>query len=181
MPAQAVTNTANAVAKTLTVQYQKNDGSGDTDQQSFTYGANSSDNQKFGYKLDGTTKEWPAEPNSYCDLYGFGRWCREGYKIIGWATSATGSATLTPPYYAVKNAWINTQVGDAASKTIQVYAVWDYNGTVRIYKDGAWKMALPYIYTKVGTETSPSWHLALPYTYAKETGETSPSWHLNGG
>jgi hypothetical protein len=42
-------------------------------------------------------------------------------------------------------------------------------------------MALPYVYAKVGAETSPSWHLALPYTYAQGTGETSPSWHLNGG
>lgn len=167
-------------AKTLTIEYQKNDGSEGTAHQSFTYGANSGNDQKFGYKLDGKTPQWGEVTNDYAKLYGFGQWYREGYKIIGWATSDTGSATLTPPYYVVKDNWINTQVGNAASKTIKLWAVWDYNGTVRIYKDSAWKMALPYIYTKVGTETQPSWHLALPYTYAKGSSETSPSWHLDG-
>ena len=158
MPAQAVTNTANAVAKTLTVEYQKNDGSGDTAQQSFTYGANGGNDQEFGYELDGKTPHWGTVTNDYAKLYGFGHWYREGYKIIGWATSATGSATLTPPYYPVKDAWINDQVGSAASKTIKLYAVWDYNGLVRIYTFKGWQMAIPYVYNG-------GWKQALPYVY----------------
>lgn len=164
--------------KVITVRFNKNDGSGTAPaSQSFTYGATGN---KFGYKTDGT-EQWPATNGSYADLYGFGQWYRNGYKIIGWAHSASATTPDYTTYSGVANSWIDDQVGEAASKTIDLYAVWDYNGTVRIYKDGAWKMALPYVYAKVGAETSPSWHLALPYTYAQGTGETSPSWHLNGG
>ena len=164
--------------KVITVRFNKNDGSGaGPASQSFTYGATIN---KFGYKTDGT-EQWPPEEGSYADLYGFGQWYRNGYKIIGWSHSPSATTPDYTTYYGVDDLWIENQVGDAASKTIDLYAVWDYNGTVRIYKDGAWKMALPYVYAKIGTETSPSWHLALPYTYAQGTGETSPSWHLNGG
>jgi hypothetical protein len=108
---------------------------------------------------------WREPSGSYGNLYGFGHWYTLGYKIIGWATSSTGTKVYNK-HHIFTPSMVNNLVGDAASKTLKLYALWDYNGTVRIYKDGAWKMALPYVYAKVGTETSPSWHLALPYTYA---------------
>ena len=145
-------------AKKLTVRFNKNDGSGLTASQTFTYGASGN---KFGYNTNGTAK-WPATTGTYADLYGFGKWYREGYKILGWAESASATSKNYSTYSGVSDSWIEGKMtGNVDEKTIDLYAVWTYNGTVRICEEDNedFQLAIPYIYD--GT----SWKCAIGYIY----------------
>lgn len=161
--------------KSLVVEFNKNDESNSTATQSFTYGVSGN---KFGYNNDGTEK-WPPTAGSYADLYGFGQWYRLGYKIVGWAESASATTAQYSTYSGVADSWINSKntntLSTQTTPTIKLYAVWDYNGTVRIYDGSTWRMAIPYINTD-GTATG--WTMALPYV--NEDG-TSAGWKLCGG
>ena len=151
-------------AKKLTVIYHKNNPDGTTEStatQVFTY--DSVGTRRFGYIDNSNNKKWTA-PNDYAAAYGFGEWYFPGYKIIGWGDSRTAVAyTENAPYNNVSNDWINKNVGDAATGTKDIYAIWDYNGVVRIYYDGEWKYAIPYIYN------GSSWQYGVPYIYKNST------------
>ena len=151
-------------AKKLTVKYHKNNPDGTTEStatQIFTY--NSVGTRRFGYVDNSNTKKWTS-PNDYATAYGFGEWYFPGYKIIGWGdNSAAVAYTENAPYNNVSNDWINKNVGDAATGTKDIYAIWDYNGVVRIYYDGEWKYAIPYIYN------GSSWQYGVPYIYKNST------------
>ena len=145
-------------AKKLTVRFHKNDGSTLTADQVFVYGASGN---RFGYNTNGTAK-WPPTAGTYADLYGFGKWYREGYKILGWAESADATSAKYSTYSSVNDLWIEGKMtGNIDKKTIDLYAVWTYNGTIRICEEDNkdFQLAIPYIYD--GT----SWKCAIGYIY----------------
>lgn len=72
---------------------------------------------------------------------------RPGHIFKGWSTSQSGTSLLPA----------GTKI--TITNDIVYYAIWEANGTVRIYIDGEYKLALPYIYD--GT----SWKIVLPYLY----------------
>ena len=95
-------------AKTVNVTFNKNDGSGDTASQSFTYGASGN---RFGYNTDGSYK-WGNSGQ-------FGGWDRTGYTLKGWSTSSNASLATYSTYSGVADGWINSN-----SPSITLYAVW---------------------------------------------------------
>ena len=142
----------------LTVNFNSNSPNGATNtmlSQSFTYGASGN---RFGYNTNGT-KKWPQTEKSYADQFGFGNQYYYGYKIIGWSTDPSATTPQFNVFQKVDDAWIDANVTAAEGNTITLYAIWDYNGLVRVYHDGEWKMALAYIYD--GT----SWKNTLPQVY----------------
>jgi hypothetical protein len=65
--------------------------------------------------------------------FGFGSWYKYGYKIIGWATTEDATTPdYTDKYYNVSDSWINTNGDGISIPQIDLYAVWAYNGLVRI-------------------------------------------------
>ena len=72
---------------------------------------------------------------------------RAGYNFAGWATSANATSGVTGSY---------TPTSDSVTT---LYAIWVANGSVCIYVDGEYKMAMVYIYN------GSKWVLALPYLY----------------
>jgi len=81
-------------AKTIVVTFNKNDGSGTTATQTFTYGVSG---QTFSNK----------------------NWTRSGYTLLGWATSSSATTTNYSTLSGVSNDWINTN-----SPSTTLYAVW---------------------------------------------------------
>ena len=106
---------AHWTAKTLTVTFNKNDGSGSTASQSFTYGASGN---RFGYNTDGTPK-WTQTGQ-------FGQWNRTGYTLLGWSESSTATTANYSIYSGVTNDWINSNCSGSTG-TINLYAVWSTN------------------------------------------------------
>lgn len=101
--------------KTVNVVFNKNDGSGDTANQSFTYGQSGN---RFGYNRDGTPK-WNNNSGQ------FGGWDRTGYTLLGWSESASATTATYSIYSTVSDSWINSKVPDPkASATVNLYAVW---------------------------------------------------------
>ena len=98
-------------AKTVKVTFNKNDGSGDTVSQSFTYGVSGN---RFGYNTDGSYK-WGNSGQ-------FGSWDRSGYTMKGWSTSSNASSETYSTYSGVADGWINSN-----SPSITLYAVWIEN------------------------------------------------------
>ncbi len=108
------------VAKQLTIRYNKNDGTNATSTETFTYDGNMDDN-KFnpptGYKT------------------------RTGYKFAGWSMKADGTDGIRWDFnVSVGDNWFVNQMGDATTKTVDVYAIWTANKlTVNSYANGATK------------------------------------------
>ena len=102
---------ARCSAKTVNVTFNKNDGSGETASQSFTYGASGN---RFGYNTDGSYK-WGSSGQ-------FGSWDRSGYTLKGWSTSSNASSATYSTYSGVADGWINSN-----SPSIMLYAVWIEN------------------------------------------------------
>ena len=106
-------------AKTVNVTFNKNDGSGDTASQSFTYGASGN---RFGYNTDGSYK-WGSSGQ-------FGSWDRTGYTLLGWSTNSNASSATYSTYSGVADGWINSN-----SPSITLYAVWKENAqTINGYR-----------------------------------------------
>lgn len=82
---------------------------------------------------------------------------RAGYKFAGWATSATATSGSMGSYTPAGN--------------ITLYATWVADGTIRIWYDGQYRMALVYVYD------SNNWKITLPYMYDNSQSE----WHILGG
>ena len=101
--------------KTVNVVFNKNDDSGKTANQSFTYGESGN---RFGYNRDGTPK-WGNNSGQ------FGAWDRTGYTLLGWSESPSATTATYSIYSNVSDSWINTKVPDPnASATVNLYAVW---------------------------------------------------------
>ena len=140
---------ARCSAKTVKVTFNKNDGSGDTASQSFTYGA--SGNQ-FGYNTDGSLK-WGNSGQ-------FGSWDRTGYTLLGWSTNSKASSKTYDIYSGVTDGWINSN-----SPSITLYAIWKEN-TESINKYWCSGSDLYYITTcGLGTKK-------CNYTYKNDSSET---------
>lgn len=93
---------------------------------------------------------------------------KTGYKFIGWNTESDGSGT----FYADEASVINlTAINNGI---VNLYAQWEIEGNVRIYVDGEWKMAIPYIYIS----EAEGWKRAIPYI---NTDGTSSGWKQCGG
>lgn len=153
-----VTITAQWRIKDLTIKFNSNYPTAKTNEtysQTFRY-ANS--NNRFGYDTNGT-KLSPTVSNFYKEKFGFVDFFCYGYKIIGWSTNPNATTPEFETFHEVKDTWIDANVTSADGNTINLYAIWDYNGLVRVYHDGEWKMALAYIYD--GT----SWQHTLPQIY----------------
>ena len=106
--------------KKLTVTFDKNDGSGETASQSFTYGASGN---RFGYNTDGNLK-WGNSGQ-------FGGWDRTGYTLLGWSKSSNASSATYSTYSGVSDVWI-----DSNSPSVTLYAIWQvktYTLTIRGY------------------------------------------------
>ena len=114
MCVQCVSNMSEKLAyadvelKKIKVTFHKNDGSGSTVTQIFMIGAG---NNKFGYKEDGTPK-WGRTGQ-------FGRWDRDGYRLLGWSLSPTGTRAKYSIYSGVKDEWIRSY-----GPSVDLYAVW---------------------------------------------------------
>ena len=82
---------------------------------------------------------------------------KTGYNLLGWGTSAQATTYKQP--------------GDSITptKNMTYYAIWKAAGNIRIYVDGEYKVALPYIYT--GNE----WKLVIPYI------KSSTDWKIIAG
>ena len=101
--------------KTVNVIFNKNDGSGNTANQSFTYAQSGN---KFGYNRNGTPK-WGNNSGQ------FGAWDRTGYTLLGWSESPSATTASYSIYSNVSDSWINSKVPDPnASGTVNLYAVW---------------------------------------------------------
>ena len=110
---------ARCSAKTVNVTFSKNDGSGETATQSFTYGASGN---RFGYNTDGSYK-WGSSGQ-------FGSWDRTGYTLLGWSTNSNASSATYSTYSGVADGWINSN-----SPSITLYAVWKENAqTINGYR-----------------------------------------------
>ena len=103
---------AHWTAKRITVIFNKNDGSGSTVSQNFTYGAS---RNRFGYNTNGTPK-WTQSGQ-------FGEWDRTGYDLLGWAKAQDATSIDYSVYSNVSNDWINANCSGATG-TINLYAVW---------------------------------------------------------
>ena len=102
----------------ITVKYNKNDGSGAVASQIFKGGVQ---NQKFGYE-NGQLK-WGNSGQ-------FGKWDREGYKLLGWSTDENSKIKLYDVYYEeISEQWITDIYRNTSqttpNKTINLYAIWE--------------------------------------------------------
>ena len=97
--------------KTITVTFNKNDGSGTTAVQTFTQGESGN---RFGYNNDGSEK-WRQTGQ-------FGEWNRDGYTLLGWASTSNATSKNWDTYSGVSDNWI---AGYAPK--INLYAVWTEN------------------------------------------------------
>ena len=114
-PAQAISMEYYYYPKTVNVIFNKNDGSGDTANQSFTYAQSGN---RFGYNRDGTPK-WNNNSGQ------FGGWDRTGYTLLGWSESPSATSATYSIYSNVSDSWINSKVPDPnATGTVNLYAVW---------------------------------------------------------
>lgn len=114
-PAKSISMEYYYYPKTVNVVFNKNDGSSNTANQSFTYAQSGN---RFGYNRDGTSK-W------HNNIGQFGGWDRTGYTLLGWSESASATSATYPVYSTVTDNWINSKVPDPnASGTVNLYAVW---------------------------------------------------------
>ena len=114
-PAQNLSMEYYYYPKTVNVVFNKNDGSGNTANQSFTYAESGN---RFGYNRDGTPK-WNNNSGQ------FGGWDRTGYTLLGWSESPSATTATYSIYSNVSDSWINSKVPDPnASGTVNLYAVW---------------------------------------------------------
>ena len=137
--------------KSVTVTFHKNDGSGNTYSEKYTYNAGK---QNFGMYLSATAA-------------GFVKWTRTGYAgISGWATSSTAKEKQYNICSGVQNSWI-----DKNCPKIDLYAVW--SGAVEITVNpngGIWNGSSQVMqYTRERGEV-----LELPYP--TRTGYTFVGW-----
>lgn len=101
--------------KKVNVVFNKNDGSGNTANQTFTYAKSGN---RFGYNRDGTPK-WGNNSGQ------FGAWDRTGYTLLGWSESPSATTATYSIYSNVSDSWINSKVPDPnATGTVNLYAVW---------------------------------------------------------
>lgn len=114
-PAQNLSMEYYYYPKTVNVVFNKNDGSGNTANQSFTYAESGN---RFGYNRDGTPK-WGNNSGQ------FGAWDRTGYTLLGWSESPSATTATYSIYSNVSDSWINSKVPDPnATGTVNLYAVW---------------------------------------------------------
>ena len=158
-PTSTTTLYAQWTAKELTVIFNKNDGSSSTASQTFIYGAAGN---KFGYNNDGTAK-WPPTAGSYADLYGFGKWYKDGYKILGWSENSSATTATYSTYSGVTDGWIQGKIPENnQTGTVNLYAVWEPMGLVRIWNGSSFQLAIPYVYNG-------GWQQAMGYIYKNST------------
>jgi hypothetical protein len=141
---------------TYTVKYNANGGTGTMTDTTVNYNNTITFRKntftKAGYKFIG----WNLK-RDYDN-----KWVVSG---VGWKTEEiinTNSSYKKHIYMdeasmAFESSWIAGAEDNASSFTL--YAVWEIEGNVRIYVDGEWKIAIPYIYN--GTE----WKQTVPYIY----------------
>ena len=114
-PAQNLSMEYYYYPKTVNVVFNKNDSSGNTANQSFTYAESGN---RFGYNRDGTPK-WGNNSGQ------FGAWDRTGYTLLGWSESPSATTATYSIYSNVSDSWINSKVPDPnATGTVNLYAVW---------------------------------------------------------
>ena len=113
--------------KVLTVVFNKNDGSGSTASQNFTYAASGN---KFGYNTNGTPK-WSNNSGQ------FGAWDREGHTLLGWSESVSATSATYSIYSGVDHSWLNSKVSNKAA-TLNLYAVWSKNTYTNNIYNWAW-------------------------------------------
>lgn len=93
---------------------------------------------------------------------------KTGYTFMGWATTETASngsfGSFTP----------------TADVTV-LYAIWEPDGNVRIYVDGAYKMALAYIYAPSSSSDTKPWKLTLVYLKNPSSSSDTKPWKLVAG
>lgn len=105
----------------------------------------------------------------YEDIYGkvtLPEPTRVGYKFLGWGTSETQTTNLKPA---------GTQVEVTAKTTY--YAIWDYDGSVRLYYNNTdkYKIALIWMYYPSNSTDPKPWKLVIPYM------KTSSNWKITAG
>ena len=105
----------------------------------------------------------------YEDIYGkvtLPEPTRVGYKFLGWGTSETQTTNLKPA---------GTQVEVTAK--ITYYAIWDYDGSVRLYYNNTdkYKIALIWMYYPSSSTDPKPWKLVIPYM------KTSSNWKITAG
>lgn len=126
-------------AKTVKVTFYKNDDSGSTAEQSFTYGKSGN---RFGYNTNGKPV-WSDNSGQ------FGGWDRIGYTLLGWSESPSATTATYSIYSSVADWWI-----DKNSPEIDLYAVWQKNYYAGVSPDvtesSDWKDS--HLYVKVGSE-----------------------------
>ncbi len=108
---------AHWTVKTVKVTLHRNTSSGDTvtGTETFTYDV---ENQKFGYKPDGTARYSTMQTGSK----GFGTWTNPGYSMLGWNIKPDQAEADYSIYWPVTNNFI-----DSYSPNIDLYAVWTAN------------------------------------------------------
>lgn len=141
--------------KSVTVTFHKNDGSGETYSEKYTYAAGK---QNFGMYL-------PSGSNS------FSNWKRSGYVgISGWSESSTATKKHYNLCSGVGDSWINQNC-----PAIDLYAVWGNSISIMVNPNGGTWNGSNNIqqYTKEKGEV-----LALPYP--SRTGYTFLGWTWSG-
>ena len=108
---------AHWTAKAVKVTFHRNTSSSDTvtGAETFTYDV---ENQKFGFKPDGTARYSTMQTESK----GFGTWTNTGYSMLGWSIDKNATDKTYNTYSSVTNSWI-----DSNSPSIDLYAVWKAN------------------------------------------------------
>ena len=99
---------------TVSAVFHRNLNSDDTKtvKETFTTGVN---NQKFGYKTDGTGRYSTMNAASV----GFGAWTKPGHDMLGWSKDKNATERSWDTYANVIDSWIARN-----APTIDLYAVW---------------------------------------------------------
>lgn len=85
------------------------------------------------------------------------------YEFLGWNTKSDGSGTMYSSGQAVKN------LTSENNASVTLYAIWKIKGLVKIYSEGKWHNAQPYIYS------NDNWKFTIIYTRQDNT------WKLSQG
>ena len=161
-----------SVSNKVEVIFAKNDGSNLTASQTFIYGKAGN---RFGYNTDGKPR-WEQTGE-------FGKWSRDGYKLLGWSFDKNATVATYSIYSNVTDNWINSH-----SSNVTLYAVWEAKSSKVTFakNDGSNLTASQtFIYGKIGnrfgynTDGKPRWEQTGQFGKWNRTGYTLLGWSFD--
>lgn len=90
---------------------------------------------------------------------------KTGYKFVGWATSPDASSNIIT----------NGTFMPTSDNITVLYAIWEANGSVRIFVDNKYKIAMVWMYYPLSSTDPKPWKLVIPYM------KTPLDWKITAG